>query len=322
MRRALLLGLASSATLAQAQSDPRTWLDRMSTAVDSQSYIGTFVHITGDETETMRVIHRVDGNDVRERLVSLGGTGREVLRTNEETKCILQAERAVLIDKHAPHTPEPLHAALPKYSAELERHYEFIDHGEDRVAQRSAHVVEVRPRDDYRFGYRLWLDDQTAIPLQSVRITADGKSVERVVFTDISFPEHIDDAELKPTISAEGFTQHVRDTTGTDTDVAATEVGWEAGDLPDGFHLSATDNEDEKADGEHLVYSDGLTSVSVFIESLRDSKPMSGFRIVGGSSAFSTMVNGFQVTVVGEVPEPTARMIGNSMRPLALDGQQ
>jgi sigma-E factor negative regulatory protein RseB len=320
MRRALLLGLASSATLAQAQSDPRVWLERMSTAVDSISYVGTFVHITENETETMRVIHRVDGDDVSERLVSLGGTGREVLRTNEETKCILQAERSVLIDKHAPHTPVPLHAALPKYTADLEHYYEFIDHGEDRVAARGAHVVEVRPRDHFRFGYRLWLDDQTALPLQSVRITADGKSVERVVFTDISFPEHIDDAQLAATISDEGFTKHVRDT--TEGASAPTEVGWEARDLPDGFRLSATDNEDEQANGEHLVYSDGLTSVSVFIESLRDSEPMRGYRMVGGSSAFSTLVNGFQVTVVGEVPEPTARMIGDSMRPLALDGEK
>src|SRR4030095_15865682 len=87
MRFALLLGLASATTLAHAQSDPRIWLDRMSTAVDSLNYVGTFVHITGNETETMRVYHRVDGDDVSERLVSLGGTGREVLRTNEETKC-------------------------------------------------------------------------------------------------------------------------------------------------------------------------------------------------------------------------------------------
>jgi len=319
MKRALLLGLASSATLAQAQTDPRIWLERMSTAVDSVSYIGTFVHITGDETETMRVIHRVDGNDVSERLVSLGGSGREVLRTNEETKCILQAERSVLIDKHAARTPVPLHAALPRNTADLEHYYEFVDHGEDRVAERAAHVVEVRPRDTFRFGYRLWLDDQTAIPLQSVRITADGKTVERVVFTEISFPAHIDDSQLASTISDEGFTRQVRDTTAASP---PGEVGWEAGDLPDGFHLSATDNEDEKADGEHLVYSDGLTSVSVFIESLRDTKPMHGFRMVGGSSAFSTTKGGFQVTVVGEVPEPTARRIGDSMRPLALDGQR
>jgi sigma-E factor negative regulatory protein RseB len=319
MRRALLLGLASATTLAQAQSDPRIWLDRMSTAVDSLNYIGTFVHITGNETETMRVYHRVDGDDVSERLVSLGGTGREVLRTNEETKCILQAERAVLIDKHAAQTPVPLHAALPRYSADLERYYEFLDHGVDRVAERSARVVEVRPRDSFRFGYRLWLDEETAIPLQSVRITADGKSVEQVVFTEISFPEHIDDAQLEPAISDEGFDKHVRDTTAATS--VAEEVGWEAGDLPDGFRLSATDNEDEQVEGEHLVYSDGLTSVSVFIESLRDGKPMEGFRMFGGSSAFSTTVNGFQVTVVGEVPEPTARMIGDSMRPLALDSR-
>jgi len=280
MRRALLLGLASSATLAQAQTDPRIWLERMSTAVDSVSYIGTFVHITGDETETMRVIHRVDGTDVSERLVSLGGSGREVLRTNEETKCILQAERSVLIDKHAARTPVPLHAALPRNTADLEHYYEFVDHGQDRVAERAAHVV----------------------------------------FTEISFPAHIDDSQLASTISDEGFTRQVRDTTAAASPPG--EVGWEAGDLPDGFHLSATDNEDEKADGEHLVYSDGLTSVSVFIESLRDSKPMHGFRMVGGSSAFSTTKDGFQVTVVGEVPEPTARRIGDSMRPLALDGQQ
>ena len=182
---------------------------------------------------------------------------------------------------------------------------------------RSAHV-EVRPRDHFRF-----------VSAVARRPDGDPAAVARItpmanpssgVFTDISFPEHIDDAQLAATISDEGFTKHVRDTTtGASADA---EVGWEARDLPDGFRLSATDNEDEQANGEHLVYSDGLTSVSVFIESLRDSKPMHGYRMVGGSSAFSTMVNGFQVTVVGEVPEPTARMIGDSMRPLALTGEK
>jgi sigma-E factor negative regulatory protein RseB len=322
MKRALLLGLVSTTTLAAPQpDDPRLWLDRMASAVNKLNYIGTFVHIIGDETETMRVIHRVDGNDVSERLVSLGGTGREVLRTNEETKCILQAEHAVLIDKHTPRTPVPLHAPLPKYSADLERYYKFYDQGVDRVAERPAHVIEVRPLDAYRFGYQLWLDEQTAIPLKSLRINADGKSVEQVMFTEISFPDHIDDALLQPTISEQGFTVQVRDTTAAPAPQGAA-AGWEAADLPDGFQLSATDNEDEQAEGEHLVYSDGLTSVSVFIESLRDARPERGFSMVGGSSAFSTMVNGFHVTVVGEVPEPTARMIGNSMRPLAIEGKR
>jgi sigma-E factor negative regulatory protein RseB len=317
MRAGLLLGLAAGAALAQVQADPRAWLERMSSAVEQLDYIGTFVHITADETETMRVIHRVEGDDVRERLVSLGGTGREVLRTNEETKCILQAERAVLVDRHAARIPAPLHVSLPKFTSELEHYYEFIDHGEDRVAERAAHVVEVRPRDGFRFGYRLWLDEQTAMPLQSVRITADGTAVERVMFTEISFPERIDDAQLEPAISDEGFTRHVRDTTTAVS--AATRVGWEAADLPGGFRLAATDSEDDPAEGEHLVYSDGLASVSVFIEALRDGNPLQGFTVFGGSSAYSTTVNGFQVTVVGEVPEPTARMIGGSVRPLALD---
>jgi sigma-E factor negative regulatory protein RseB len=316
------LVLAAGAALAQAQAAPAqadtgAWLERMGTAVEQLNYVGTFVHITDDETETMRVIHRVRGDEVKERLVSLGGTGREVLRTNEETTCILQAERAVLIDRHPARRPPPLHVSLPKYTAALEQYYEFIDHGDDRVAERAAHVIEVRPRDAYRYGYRLWLDYETAMPLQSVRVTNEGKAVERVMFTEIRFPEHIDDSELEPEISDVGFTRHVRDTRQLPTSPA--EVGWEAKELPTGFTLAAADNEDGQASGEHLVYSDGLTSVSVFIESLENERPVQGFTVLGGSSAFSTTVEGYQVTVVGEVPEPTARMIGDSMRPLALD---
>lgn len=321
MKRALLLGLASSAALGQAQPDPREWLDRMSMAVEQLNYIGTFVHIVGEETETMRVIHRVQDGSVRERLVSLGGTGLEVVRTDDETHCIMQAERAVLVDK-ARRPAIPLQANLPKYSAELERYYAFLDHGTDRIADREARVVEVRPLDDYRYGYRLWLDADTAMPLKSVRVTARGESVEQVLFTEISFPERIDDAALEPSIASEGFTWHVSSSE-QPADLAPAEAGWEAEDLPDGFRLSATEEESASASGEHLVYSDGLASVSVFIEALGSGPPPTqGTAEFGGSTAFSTTVGGYQVTVFGEVPEPTARRIGGSIRKLTQDPKQ
>lgn len=313
--RALPLLLAFAGIAAYAEDDALVWLDRMSKAVDQLTYTGTFVHIAGDEVETMRVIHRVADGQVNERLVSMDGSGREVVRTAEETRCILQAERAVLIDRREGQSP--LRVALPADPSELDRYYTFAYLGPDRVAERDTRIIEVRPKDRYRYGFKLWLDEETAMPLRSIVTAEQGRAVERVHFTDISFPASISDDELEPDIAIEGFTRHVSNAEGDPVNESET-ARWEAGDLPDGFSLTVSRS--EASDGgvggeEHLVYTDGLASVSVFMKPLAaGGKPSRGFAALGGSNAFSTTVEDYQVTVVGEVPADTLRMIAESMR--------
>jgi len=292
-------------------ADPRVWLQRMGEAVENSSYEGTFVHfIKGDTAETLRIVHRVtETGRVSERLISQDGSGREIIRNDDEVRCILENEKSVVVEKRE---SSPLLSSLPNYRRELDALYRFESVGRDRVAGRDTRVIEVRPRDEFRYGHRLWLDEQTAMPLRSELIDNSGAMVEQVRFTSITWRDNISDEELKSRLPDETYTLDVQ----KPADIRADASDWQAEALPRGFKLTVArthDAEEQKVD--HYVYTDGLASVSVFVEPTQaDAEPMSGLSAIGSANAYATTVDGYQVTAVGEVPPSTVEMIGASLK--------
>ncbi|MEO0973653.1 MAG: MucB/RseB C-terminal domain-containing protein, partial [Pseudomonadota bacterium] len=169
--------------------------------------------------------------------------------------------------------------------------------------------------DRFRFGYRLWLDQETALPLKTMTVGDRGHVVELMHFTAIDFPDEIADEALAATLSSDGFGTLAPTPVAEHDQNAQTQ--WEARRLPVGFRLSLSSRERSREgnQSEHLVYSDGLASVSVFIESATDPGPnRPNLAELGAASAFSRVLGGFRIIVVGEVPADTVTMIGRSMR--------
>ena len=126
-------------------------------------------------------------------------------------------------------------------------------------------MLEIKPRDEFRYGYMLWLDQETAMPLQSQLIDDQGEVVEQILFTDIEFPDRLPAEALEATIDTTGFTM----LRAPESSPLAAGIPWRAAAVPGGFKLSvATQSPIAGSDTpvEHLVYSDGLATVSVFIE--------------------------------------------------------
>jgi len=306
------LSLLCMMTAAQGQ-DARVWLDRMNAALEQLNYEGTFVHVHGGNTETLRIIHRNVDGVVAERIVSLDGVGREIIREADNIRCILPDRKVVLLEER----PEinPLVSALPSYSQKLEAHYRFKVYSTDRVANRQTQVVGIMPRDEYRYGYVLWLDWETAMPLKS-RLWGENKEiVEEIHFTSIEFPDSIPDAALQATIVTDGFTLF---SSPKFSDEITKGIPWRVAQLPDGFHLTATTHNPmagSKYPVEHMVFSDGLATVSVFIEDPKtEAEVTEGYSSVGSTNAFSLTVDGRKVTAVGEVPRRTVESIATSLQ--------
>ena len=302
------LGLIAFQTLAQ---DAQTWLDRMSRAVEDLSYEGTFVHLIGGEAETLQIVHLNDNGRVSERIVSMDGVGREIIRHEDEVLCILPDRQIVLMEERR--DVSPLVSALPNYSEDLQQHYDFSLLSTARVVERETQIVTIRPRDEFRYGYILWLDTETAMPLKSQLRDDQGRTVEQVLFTRIQFSDDIPLSAVEPTIDADGFSV-IRAPEATETEEA---LQWRASRLPGGFKLSVATQKPMAGSEypvEHLVYSDGLATVSVFIEN-PNSEPevAAGFSRVGSSNAFSLSLNGRQVTAIGEVPMRTVETIATSL---------
>jgi sigma-E factor negative regulatory protein RseB len=294
-------------------AEPQEWLERMNHALTTRNYVGVFTHVRGTRAETLRIIHRVRGRDVSERLLSLDASGREFIREGNELTCYFPDKRTVLVERRAP--DGPLLGALPSIEKSDSLVYEIRGGERERLLGRTTRVVALHPRDEYRYGYRLWIDEQTSMPLKTQLCDQSGAVIEQILFSSIDLPERIPDSMFKPQIDASNY-RWLR----AERQLASNSSPalWEAMRLPPGFRLTTRSNQAMPGSREpvaHLVFTDGVASVSVFVEPrMLDSKPAEGPARVGSSSAFSTVVDGHQVTAVGEVPPNTVQFIATQVK--------
>jgi sigma-E factor negative regulatory protein RseB len=328
--RGHVLALSSWFTLALALAgvavadEPGKWLERMNQALTSRNYDGTFSHWQGGRVEMLRILHRVHNGAVSERLVSLDGSGREFIRTGSNLACYLPDKRTVLVENRP--AEESLLSGFPTINDQTASFYDLKEVTQMRLLGRDTHYITVMPKDEYRYGYRLWIDDKTAMPLKTQLCDKHGHVIEQIVFANLTLASHIPDAAFKPEVSTDGF-QWLRSEAAPAKEPAkeaiADPVVWEALKLPPGFKMTlrkAQTMPGSNSPVDHLVFTDGLASVSVFVESTvqptpaNSDQPTDESARVGSSSAFSTVIDGHKITAVGEVPPATVRFIANSVQ--------
>lgn len=311
---AAVVGLAA-AGIAAAES-VEDWLLRMDHAVASLSYRGTLVSTSAGRIDTLRVLHRVDDNGVRERIYALDGPKREVLRDRDRVRCLIAGQDSLVVDNPFPtrlFPPIPLEEILgddTPYAVSLA--------GRDRVAARPARIVEIRPRDRFRYGRRLWLDEDTAMLLRSVVFDARGKVVEKLSFVEIEVGASIRDDELDGELDnpSRVARYQIGDPAG-DGVAASAAPAWLPEELPRGFRLASVGH--GKTTGqryEHLLFSDGLSSFSIYVEPAARASIAEQVESRGAMHIYTGSLDGRMVTVVGEVPAPTVRMVGRHLRRL------
>ena len=302
------LGYASVALAERVQ--PNEWLNRMGAAVQATNYEGTVIRIQDGKAEALKVVHTVTDGVIREKVVAQEGNGLEIIRNGNEVHCILPDRKSVLVEEWDDQST--LFSTLPSSEVRFGSEYDVAVVREDRVAGRQAVLVAIRPHDGYRYGHRIWLDVETAFPLQTQLIAEDGTAIEQVMFADITLNGEIQASALAPSYSTENFrwlnspSRHVS---------KKVETSWQSTDLPKGFRAVATHGETLNGSEDvvtHILYSDGLANVSVFIAAV-DEKGRTGASRVGGSNSYQAVVDGFQVTAVGEVPAMTVEQIATSM---------
>jgi sigma-E factor negative regulatory protein RseB len=313
---AQVLAAGPAAVADAAGDDSRAWLARTDTALSNRNYEGVFVHEHAGESETLRVIHRVDGEGVAERLQSMDGSGREFIRKGSQLICYLPDQRTVLVER----SPDAalLLSGLPRMDAGSAGQYDIRELARARVSGRDTRVIAITPMDRLRYGYRVWIDESSAMPLKTqLRDSHDGV-LEQIVFTSLNMMGRIPNSELEPGVDARNFRWVRRDSDPVDS--GKLTVSWESAALPAGFRMTASARQMLPGGPvEHLVFSDGLASVSVFVEPGHDDAQPAGtvredVAAMGASSAYSIVAQGYRVTAVGEVPPETVRVIAQAIR--------
>ena len=308
---ALLAGQLGCASVALAERiGPNEWLGRMGAAVQGTDYEGTVIRIQDGKAEALKVVHSVADGVIREKVVTQEGSGLEIIRNGNEVHCILPDSKSVLVEEWDDQST--LFSTLPSSEVRFGSEYDVAIVREDRVAGRRAVLVAIRPHDGYRYGHRIWLDVETAFPLKTQLIAEDGSAIEQVMFADITLNGEIQASALAPSYSTENFRWLDAPSRHVSRDV---DTEWQSTDLPRGFRAVATHGETMPGSEEvvtHILYSDGLANVSVFIAAT-DEGGRTGPSRVGGSNSYQAIVDGFQVTAVGEVPAMTVEQIATSM---------
>jgi sigma-E factor negative regulatory protein RseB len=316
-----LLGLAlasasfAAADVAQTMPPDSTAarLGRMAQAVDGLNYEGTLVYLADNRMETLHLVHRVDGDRIDERLISLSGPVRAVARQGQEVTCSLSGDQPISVKRHPELSALLRHPAIdPDAVAD---HYLVHPLGEVRVAGRDTDVIGIIPRDHYRFGYRFYLDRATGLPLKSDLMGPQGDPSEQVMFTaiEVGSGSGLPPAEAGPLqpppggLPGDGGAGAAQGP--SDPALAATGP-WRFRDLPPGFAVrtQARLPEGGAEPVEHFVVTDRLASVSVFVEGRADGGLVGATRI-GGIHALGGRIDGHQVTVVGQVPAATLEAV-------------
>jgi sigma-E factor negative regulatory protein RseB len=249
------------------------------------------------------------------------------VRNNDELTCYLPDQHTVLVEPRQDHGP--FLGSLPQFGADVNEFYRIESLPDTHILGRAARVIAVNPKDQFRFGYRLWLDEKTAMPLKTQLCDSRGQVIEQIFFARLDMPENIPDSDLAPAVRTDGM-RWVRQGPSQES-ASPTLSAFRASELPPGFRLTVAGAQTiggATVPASHLVYSDGLATVSVFVEappgnppgadaspSTAAEPPMQGLARVGSGFAFSTIVQGHQVTAVGEVPAQTVEFIAHSVRP-------
>ena len=300
--------LALATSVAQAQSpETLSWLKKINEATQRLSYSGTFVYTNDGRSETSRITRYVDATGDIEKLEVLDGVPREIVRTKDTVRCYLPDSRVVKVDRRAERgfpalVPEKIHA--------LARHYDISLGETRRIAGLECQAVVLTPKDNLRYGYKLYADVNSGMLMRAVTLDPAGQSVEQFTFTQLAIGNVTRDM-VRPRHAVRAWRVE-------DAEAAPTRLtGWGlASELP-GFHKIT---ELKRRLGEsrpvgQMVYSDGLAAVSVFIEPLegRREAVRTGLASMGAIHIYTREVANHMVTVVGEAPAVSVQRIADAV---------
>lgn len=288
-------------------------LERIATAARTLNYSGTFVYQHGQRVETSRIVHFVDSDGEHEKLETLDGPRREIIRNNDEVQCyypdakVVRSQKRVLDRSFPALVPEQLNAITQFYS---------VSKGKpERIAGFNSEALVLEPRDGMRYGHKLWAELETGLLLKARTLNETRQVVEQFAFTQVEIGTGVTRAMVAPTYEAsfpewrlDKFAQAMLE------DV---EPGWTVSEFPPGFQKIMEMRRTKQGGSTvitHMVYSDGMAAVSIFVESASGHRGLQeGLSQQGAINVYRRTVGDKLVTVLGEAPAATVMQIANSV---------
>ena len=307
----LIAGNAAADTL--QQDEALQILQRIADAARELDYAGTFVYQHGDRFESSRIVHYVDGTGEYEKLETLDGPRREVIRNNDEVLCYYPDAKIVRSEKRVARRTFP--ALLPERLNSLAEFYRIRKGDSDRIAGHEAQALMLEPRDGLRYGHKLWADTATGLLLKARMINERSQVVEQFTFTQVAIGSGVTREMVAPSFSVR--VPEWRFDRFANNMLSNVESGWIVKQFPAGFRKimeMRRTKQGSEVPITHLVYSDGLAAVSVFIEPLSTRNRIhAGLSQQGAINIYTRTIDDQVITVLGEAPASTVMQIANSV---------
>ena len=296
---------------AETASDGMAWLKKIAAASRQLNYAGTFVYQHGRQMESSRIAHMSDASGEYEKLETLDGPPREIIRNNENVTCYVPDNKTIIIEKR---TSRQFPALLPDQVGGITDNYVVNKGGQDRVAGYDCQVIALDPKDNLRYGHKYCVELGSGLALRSRTFNEKGEMVDLFVFTQLTIGSGVTRDMLKSRFAAVSQNWHV-DRAALDLRETAGDSRWEYKSPLAGFRKLTEMKRSipgRASPVSHIVYSDGLAAVSVFLEPMPKAPPAAGATYQGAVNMYVKSSADQMVTVVGEAPASTVKQIAES----------
>ena len=310
----VFLSLVLLAGITQVSANPAMeWIEKMSDSMRNLSYQGNFVYMHGNQLESMSILHIKDEFGVRERLLSLNGEAREVYRDNKNLTCIWPDSKKVVVGDSSQKNFSPL--LIPDNIDKISKYYDISLADGERIAGHESIVVNIEPKDQLRYGLKLWINSSNGLLLKSNLINELREVVEVVMFTSLEELSKEDQMPLITMPEIDDSFSLIQFQSGDASQKFEVDRGWGFSNPPDGFWQESVVKR-KVADTEQfiqqMVYTDGLASLSVFIEK-QTLQAAQGETSMGAVNGYIRILNNYSVTAIGAVPATTVRRMAESV---------
>lgn len=298
----------------------KSFLERLSQSLRQLNFNTSFVVVKNNQAEPYHWLHGVVENQANENetvnkdnieleiLALLNGPRRDILRINNTVSYIEPEYTPYSINSAQISGPIP--TVFGRDISVLEKNYHFVSVGKNRVLGRAAQLIRIVPKDSHRFGYWLWLDQQSGLLLKLAVITRKGKLLEQIQFTHLEITNTISE-NLKQLQATE--LPKIIDVTAQQKN---TDLAWQVNWLPNGFEPVKSNRHrinTSKQAVEFMLFNDGLVDVSVYVNPSKDKQKAIEFANDGATLVLSQVIHNVEVSVVGKVPLETAKKIVSSV---------
>ena len=310
---ASIFNVANAENITSTASANDLWLmiQKAAFAARELNYKGTFLYQNGNQSNSVQITHMNNsGREFTRNVILNTDKPREVFSEGSDIVIFHPQKNKIVIEKRRGQNLFP--AILPVNLDSLKASYKLRLVGSDNIAGRNAQVVELVPNDAYRYNYKVWLDTEYGLLLKMALLNDKNQTLEQVIFQELNMLNTHDLNWFQPKIDVSK--SYVME------DVALlnrVSTNWIVAELPPGY--VKVDHIERAAKGKRspvnqMIFSDGLASVSLFIEPLsKGVRPKTGHMIVGSTNICAHVIDGYQITVVGEVPAATVQQIAKAV---------